>query len=155
MRVGYLFWPFVPDLVRRLAESAERLGYDMIGIADTPGNAMDPWVAATLAAQATEDARIALCVSNLASRHPAVSAAAIASLDLVAPGRVVLGLGAGHSGTRNLGIAGSRASELAEGADYIRALLAGRPARWMVARRICRGCNMRRRYSSPLPGRRR
>ena len=130
MRVGFLFWPFVPDLVRRLAESAERLGYEMVGIADTPGNAMDPWVAATLAAQASEDARIALCVSNLASRHPAVSAASIASLDLVAPGRVVLGLGAGHSGTRNLGIAGSRASELAEGADYIRALLAGRPARW-------------------------
>ena len=83
MRVGFLFWPFVPDLVRHLAETAERLGYDMIGIADTPGNAMDPWVAATLAAQESEDARIALCVSNLASRHPAVSAAAIASLDLV------------------------------------------------------------------------
>ncbi|HKM73880.1 MAG TPA: hypothetical protein VJX94_28095 [Stellaceae bacterium] len=37
MRIGFLFWPFVPDLVRRLTESAERLGYDMIGIADTPG----------------------------------------------------------------------------------------------------------------------
>jgi 5,10-methylenetetrahydromethanopterin reductase len=130
MQVGFLFWPFAPNLVHRLTESAERLGYDMIGIADTPGNAMDPWVAATLAAQAGKGARIALCVSNLASRHPAVSAAAIASLDLVAPGRVVLGLGAGHSGTRNLGIAGSRASELADGVDYVRALLAGHPARW-------------------------
>lgn len=155
MRVGFLFWPFVPDLVRHLAESAERLGYDMIGIADTPGNAMDPWVAATLAAQASEDARIALCVSNLASRHPAVSAAAIASLDLVAPGRVVLGLGAGHSGTRNLGIAGSRASELAEGADYSAPYSPAAQRGGMAARRICRGCNMRHRYSLPLPGRRR
>jgi 5,10-methylenetetrahydromethanopterin reductase len=130
MRIGFLFWPFAPDLVRQLADGAERWGYDMIGIADTPGNAMDPWVAATLAAQASGRVRIALCVSNLASRHPAVSAAAIASLDLVAPGRVVLGLGAGHSGTRNLGVAGSPADELAAGAAFIRALLRGEAAAW-------------------------
>jgi len=33
-----------------MAQAADRFGYDMIGIADTPGNAMDPWVAATLVA---------------------------------------------------------------------------------------------------------
>jgi len=130
MRVGFLFWPFTPNLVRELAADAERYGYDLIGIADTPGNAMDPWVAATMVAQATQNVRIALCVSNLTSRHPAVSAAAIASLDLLAPGRAILGIGAGHSGTRNLGIQGSRASELADGADFIRTLLAGKPANW-------------------------
>jgi hypothetical protein len=47
MKVGFLFWPFTPDLVRSMAAAAERHGYDMIGIADTPGNAMDAWVAAT------------------------------------------------------------------------------------------------------------
>ena len=130
MRVGFLFWPFTPNLVRELAADAERYGYDLIGIADTPGNAMDPWVAATMVAQATQNVRIALCVSNLTSRHPAVSAAAIASLDLLAPGRAILGIGAGHSGTRNLGIQGSRASELADGADFIRTLLGGKPATW-------------------------
>ena len=130
MRVGFLFWPFTPNLVRELTADAERYGYDLIGIADTPGNAMDPWVAATMVAQATQNVRIALCVSNLTSRHPAVSAAAIASLDLLAPGRAILGIGAGHSGTRNLGIQGSRASELADGADFIRTLLAGKPATW-------------------------
>ena len=72
MRVGFLFWPFTPNLVRELAADAERYGYDLIGIADTPGNAMDPWVAATMVAQATQNVRIALCVSNLTSRHPAV-----------------------------------------------------------------------------------
>jgi alkanesulfonate monooxygenase SsuD/methylene tetrahydromethanopterin reductase-like flavin-dependent oxidoreductase (luciferase family) len=102
----------------------------MIGIADTPGNAMDPWVAAAMVAQATERARIALCVSNLESRHPAASAAAIASLDLLAPGRAILGLGAGHSGTRNLGLGRSSAGELADGARYVRTLLRGEPAIW-------------------------
>lgn len=130
MQVGFFFWPFTPDLVRRMAEAAERWGYDMIGVADTPGNAMDPWVAATMVAQATERTRIALCVSNLEIRHPAATAAAIASLDLLAPGRAILGLGTGHSGTRNLGLGRSRVGELAEGARYVRALLRGEPAAW-------------------------
>jgi 5,10-methylenetetrahydromethanopterin reductase len=130
MKVGFLFWPFTPDLVRAMAGAADRYGYDMIGIADTPGNAMDPWVAATMVAEATAHARIALCVTNLGSRHPAVSAAAIASLDLLAPGRAILGLGAGHSGTRNLGIASSAAGELSAGAEFIRTLLAGAPSSW-------------------------
>jgi 5,10-methylenetetrahydromethanopterin reductase len=115
MEVGFFFWPYSPDLVRRMAVAAERHGFDMIGVADTPGNAMDPWVAATMVAEATEHPRIAICVSNLESRHPAATAAAIASLDLVAPGRAILGLGAGHSGTRNIGLGRSPVAELEAG----------------------------------------
>ena len=70
---------------------------------------------------ATERPRIALCVSNLEARHPAASAAAIASLDLLAPGRAILGLGTGHSGTRNIGLGRSRVGELAAGVQFIRA----------------------------------
>ena len=46
MQVGFFFWPYTLDLCERLAERADRYGYAMIGIADTPGNAMDPWVSA-------------------------------------------------------------------------------------------------------------
>ncbi len=127
MEIGFFFWPYDPGLVQRMA-AAETYGYDMIGIADTPGNAMDPWVSAALAAQATERARIALCVTNLASRHPSVSAAAIASLDLVAEGRCVLGIGAGHSGTRNIGVEGSRLGDLDQGIRHVKTLLTGEPA---------------------------
>ena len=130
MQVGFFFWPYTPELVRRMAAAAERWGYDMIGVADTPGNAMDPWVAATLVAEATGRPRVALCVSNLESRHPAASAAAIASLDLLAPGRIVLGLGGGHSGTRNIGVGSTRAKDLAAGARFVRTLLRGQPASW-------------------------
>lgn len=130
MQVGFFFWPYSPELVDGMAAAAERHGYDMIGIADTPGNAMDPWVAATMVAERAGHARIALCVSNLEARHPAASAAAIASLDLLAPGRTILGLGTGHSGTRNIGLGRSRVGELADGARFIRALLTGQPATW-------------------------
>ncbi len=128
MEVGFFFWPYDVALTERMAAAADRYGYDMIGIADTPGNAMDPWVASTIAARETERARIALCVTNLASRHPAVSAAAIASLDLIAPGRCVLGIGAGHSGTQNIGVEGSRFADLEAGIRHIKALLSGEPA---------------------------
>ena len=123
MQVGFFFWPYSVDLCEKLAERADRYGYAMIGIADTPGNAMDPWVAATIVARACRQARIALCVTNLLTRHPAVTAAATASLDQVSNGRALLGIGAGHSGTRNVGLAKSNAEELAEGVTFIKTLL--------------------------------
>ena len=42
MEIGFFFWPFTLQLVEQMAERAERYGYAVIGIADTPGNAMDP-----------------------------------------------------------------------------------------------------------------
>src|ERR1700716_4280015 len=128
MQVGFFFWPYTLDLCEQLAERADRYGYAMIGIADTPGNAMDPWVSAAMVARASRHTRVALCVTNLLTRHPAVSAAAIASLDHVSNRRAVLGIGAGHSGTKNVGLPKSRAKDLAEGVTFIKTLLRGQPA---------------------------
>jgi 5,10-methylenetetrahydromethanopterin reductase len=128
VQVGFFFWPFSLELVTRMAEAAEHHGYDMIGIADTPGNAMDPWVAMTLAARTIRRPRIALCVSNLATRHPATSAAAIASIDLIAPGRAVLGIGTGHSSPQNFGIPVSSTGDLEQGLRFLHVLLTGSPA---------------------------
>ena len=128
MEIGFFFWPYHVALVRAMAEAADSLGYDMVGIADTPGLAMDPWVATALLAERTRRARVAVCVTNLVTRHPAVAAASIASVDLLAPGRAVLGVGVGHSGTRNLGAASLPAGELAEGVAFVKELLQGQPA---------------------------
>ncbi len=128
MEVGFFFWPYDPDLVRRMATRADRYGYALAGIADTPGNAMDPWVATTMLAAATQTVRVAVCVTNLVTRHAAVSAASIASIDLIAPGRTVLGLGVGHSGTHNLGLPRSTVAELETGVRCIKQLLTGEPS---------------------------
>ena len=50
MQVGFFFWPYTRELCEQLAERADRYGYAMIGIADTPGNAMDPWISAAVVA---------------------------------------------------------------------------------------------------------
>ena len=141
MQIGFFFWPYTLDLCEKLAERADRYGYAMIGIADTPGNAMDPWVSAAMVARASQRTQVALCVTNLLTRHPAVSAAAIASLDHISNGRAVLGIGAGHSGTKNVGLSRSTGKELAEGVMFMKALLQGRPARLA---RICPGSSVRR-----------
>jgi 5,10-methylenetetrahydromethanopterin reductase len=128
VEIGFFFWPYDVALVRAMAEAADTLGYDMVGIADTPGIAMDPWVTTTILAEHVRRARVAVCVTNLVTRHPAIAAASIASVDLLAPGRAVLGIGVGHSGTRNLGTASLPAAELGEGVAFIKELLRARPA---------------------------
>src|SRR5262249_47200626 len=50
-----------------------------------------------------------------------------------APERTILGLGTGHSGTRNIGLARSGIAELTAGTAFVRQLLAGQPAVWQGA----------------------
>jgi len=70
--------------------------------------------------------RLGPCVTDPYSRHPALTAMAIATLDEIAGGRAVLGFGAGVSGLAELGIDSSRsATAIREGIDLVRRLLAG------------------------------
>ena len=123
MKIGFFFWPFNVEMTETMARHADTYCYDMMGIADTAGNAMDPWVAAALVARLNKTSEISICVTNFVTRQPAVSAAAIASLDLLAPGRTILGIGAGHSGTKNLGAGKSTVKEMEEQVAFTRRLL--------------------------------
>ena len=127
-RFGFFFWPWSPEFTVRMASLGERLGWDLVGIADTPGNAMDPWVALTLAATRTERVTLAACVTNFQTRHPAITAGAAASVDAVCGGRLILGVGAGHSGVANVGASASPPVDFREGLRFTRALLAGQRA---------------------------
>ena len=40
MRFGFFFWPYTPEYTQRMARLGEETGFDLIGIADTPGNAL-------------------------------------------------------------------------------------------------------------------
>src|SRR5260370_12764361 len=130
MRFGFFFWPYTPEYTTRLARLGEELGFDMVGIADTPGNAMDPWVAMTLAASATSRVRLATCVTNLVTRHPSITASAAASVDIASGGRTILGIGAGHSGVTNVGAAPAGPEALREGIAFLREVLSGKAASW-------------------------
>jgi len=133
MRFGFFFWPYTPEYTARMARLGEETGFDLVGIADTPGNALDPWVAMTLAAAATSRVALATCVTNLVTRHPSITASAAASVDAAAGGRTILGVGAGHSGVANVGGVPSPAADLREGLTFLKVALSGAPASWRGA----------------------
>ena len=127
-RAGFFFWPYDPAYTVRMAQLGERLGFDLVGVADTPGNAMDMWVALGIAAARTERVSLAACVTNFVSRHPVVTASAAVSLDAASDGRFTLGVGTGHSAVVSAGARPSGPSAFREALAFTRALLAGERA---------------------------
>jgi 5,10-methylenetetrahydromethanopterin reductase len=84
------------------------------------------YIGLTLVATHTKRLQFGPCVTDPYSRHPIMTAAAIATLAELAPGRVWLGLGAGGRGLAAMGIDRVRpARALREAITIIRSLLTG------------------------------
>src|SRR3954451_3044217 len=115
----------VGELVE-LAREAERLGAGALLLADE-GIDRDIYVVFAAIASATERITLVPGITNPFSRHPIATAAALASLEELAPGRVIAGLGAGGSMVFGpMGIVPERPfSALAESVDVIDSLLGG------------------------------
>lgn len=111
--------------VAALAADAERLGFEGIWIADSQSIFRDAWVSLTACAQRTERIRLATGVTNPVTRHPAVVAGSIATLDELSGGRAILGIGVGESAVRTLGLPRATLARLAEYTRVVRALLGG------------------------------
>lgn len=86
-----------------LAEMAERDGWDGIAFTDSQNLHGDTFVALALAAHATRHLKLATAATNPATRHPAVVAAAIATIQVESQGRAVLGIARGDSALAYLG----------------------------------------------------
>lgn len=114
-----------PGRLLDLAGQAEALGFDYLWYADERFY-REVYASLTLCARHTTRLRLGPCVTDPYSRHPALTAMAIATLDELSGGRAVLGIGAGVSGFRELAIARTRpAAAIREAIDVIRALLRG------------------------------
>ena len=126
MRTGLLLMPSRPAAeLADLAARAEALGYDDFWLADERFF-REVYALLALAAARTTRIRLGPCVTDPFSRHPALTAMAIATLDEISGGRAVLGLGAGVSGFRELGIDAARSAvAIREAVELIRRLLAG------------------------------
>jgi probable F420-dependent oxidoreductase len=101
--------------IATLAREAENLGFESFFIPEHPvipigfktvppgggslpehyGRWMDPFVALSVAAAVTKHIKLGTGICLLPEREPLITAKAIASLDIVSGGRVVLGVGAG------------------------------------------------------------
>ncbi|MCI0548375.1 MAG: LLM class flavin-dependent oxidoreductase [Candidatus Rokubacteria bacterium] len=126
LRTGLLMLPARPPAqLAELAALAESAGYDDFWLADERFF-REVYACLTACALRTRRIRLGPCVTDPYSRHPALTAMAIATLDEVSDRRALLGLGAGVSGFRELGVDASRsATAIREAVELIRALLAG------------------------------
>lgn len=86
-----------------LGALAETLGYDSFWFVDVR-LAHECYIGLASIATRTSRIRLGTGVTDPYSRHPAVTAASIATLDELSGGRAILGLGLGGSGFKELGI---------------------------------------------------
>jgi 5,10-methylenetetrahydromethanopterin reductase len=118
--------------VVRQAQLAESLGYDTVWITDSHLVCRELWITLAACALGTSRIRLGPGVTVPHTRHWSVAASAIATLEEMAPGRVVLGIGTGGSSAETMGVSVQRAARiktLETMTASIRALLAGGGAR--------------------------
>jgi 5,10-methylenetetrahydromethanopterin reductase len=76
------------------AREAERLGYEAVMIGEA-GTQVDAFVASAAVLQATSRVRCGPGIANVVERHPVTLARGAATLERLAPGRTLLGIGRG------------------------------------------------------------
>jgi probable F420-dependent oxidoreductase len=114
-----------------LARRLESAGFHALVMGDHPGAGASPWPALGSAAAVTSTLRLGTYVVQAGVREPMHVAADAATLNILAPGRVLLGIGAGHAPRewRDIGryrpAPGERAGRLAEFVDAVARLLDG------------------------------
>ncbi|HCD27093.1 MAG TPA: LLM class F420-dependent oxidoreductase [Gammaproteobacteria bacterium] len=136
MRFG--FWPNPRsdyEATKTLAQHAEATGWDGIWLADhfLPDEdelipVHESWITMAALARDVPRVRLGTLVAGNTYRHPAVLANMVATLDNLADGRVVLGLGAGWQQNEHeaygieYGTAGSRLDMLEESCQVLKGL---------------------------------
>src|SRR6202171_4645272 len=98
---------FAADVTR-----AEALGWDAAWQPDSQLRRRDTYVLLAAAARATGGTPSGPLLANPVNRHPTVTASSIATVDELAPGRVLLGWGVGDTAVRLAGLKPARVNEL-------------------------------------------
>jgi 5,10-methylenetetrahydromethanopterin reductase len=114
---------------QRLIEScraAEAAGFTRFWFPDSQLRTGDVFINLLTAAQHTSGhVSVGTMLVNPVTRHPSVMASSIATVDLYAPGRVMLGVGAGDTAVWQIGLRPARLRETERAVRMMRALLAG------------------------------
>ncbi len=128
MRVGICVGAQISDIDYIVL--AEELGYDSVWVADSQMIWSDCYATLALAARATKRIRLGTGVAVAGTRIAPVTASAIASINELAPGRVFLGLGTGHTAMRTMGHDQMGLGEFKDYARVVRDLLDGKVTKW-------------------------
>lgn len=148
MRFGIAFPSYVDAW--RDCEVAEASGFTHGWFYDTQLLCSDVYATMALAAEHTRTMVLGTLVAVPSNRIAPVTASAIATINALAPGRLVLGLGTGFTARNTMGLPPITVAQLVEYAGQVRGLLAGedvlfregRAERWirLLSRDRALGC---------------
>ena len=105
-------------------------GIAMIGSGDSQALYHEQFIRTALAAEHSRQARVGTWITNPITRHPAVTAAAIATVDDIAPGRAFLGVGTGDSTVYNANLRPASLATLERFINTVRELHHAGVSRW-------------------------
>lgn len=125
--VDSFYFPTGIDAALEYARFLEASGFSAIWVADSHQLYTDTYVTLAVCAMETETLGLRTGVTNPLSRHPSVTANAIATINQLSSDRAHLGIGAGDSGVYSIGKQPATVSELHEAVEKIQTLLAGDP----------------------------
>lgn len=123
IRFGINFVPDEPRDVVKWCQAAENAGFEILGISDSQSLQRDVYVCLALCAVNTERIRFGPRVITPVTRHPAVAASAAATLEELAPGRTLIGIGSGDSAAYTIGLKPATLAELRAYSLAVRNLL--------------------------------
>src|SRR5438132_10357060 len=103
----------------------EAEGVGRVWVIDSQLAMKDVYAGLIVAALNTKWLDLGTGVTNAVTRHPTITANAIAALAEISHGRAALGLGAGDSALYGLGLKPQKVAELEEAIDFFRAVFSG------------------------------
>jgi len=129
--VGLALWGTEPvQTTVGHARLAEQVGFESIWLTDTQLICRELYVTLAACALATTRLGLATGVTVPRTRHPSVTASALATLNELSDGRAIAGLSVGHSALRNIGQLPAPIAELADYVGAVRQLLDGQTTRF-------------------------
>jgi 5,10-methylenetetrahydromethanopterin reductase len=123
---GVIFQPVDdPEVFRAMVREVEALGYANLWCTDSSLHARNVYSYLTMAALESSTLRLGSAVTNPLTRHPAITAAAMATVDEISRGRAILGIGSGDRPLLALGLKPCKLAELEDTITDVRRLWAG------------------------------
>src|SRR5579875_2012802 len=121
MRYG-AFLPTRPEYFDSVAD-LEEAGFSAIWFPDFQLVGADPFLTIAMVGNFLQRAEMSVAVCNPRTRHPMVVANMMATLNRFFPGRLALGVGAGASPLRAIGLKPASAEEVQKFVQFCRQLL--------------------------------
>jgi len=127
MRFGLTLVPDNLSNLARRANLADELGYHLVGVGDSQSLLREAYVSLAVVAYNTSKALLGPTATNPYSRHPVVTASAIASVDELSGGRAFLGIASGDTALSTIGVKPASLASLRDTVLLMRDLFGGKP----------------------------